>query len=112
MSAAALFQPGGPYGPDRQRRRRRAPQATHPRPMATRVRLAGSGAPTIVGGVTNVSKVVSSEPTLKVFNWEKLVLVIITSPVLEAVSNSPEFEISRPVRLVNPVEILANTLPL
>src|ERR1700722_17448770 len=96
----------------RQRRRRRAPQATHPRPMATRVRLAGSGAPTTVGGVTNVSKVVSSAPTLNEVKWEKLVLVIITSPLFEAVSNSPEFDISRPVRPVNPVEILASTLPL
>ncbi len=59
-----------------------------------------------------MSKVVNSEPTLKEVNWEKLVLVIITSPVFEAVSNCPEFEISRPVRPVDTVEILARTLPL
>jgi hypothetical protein len=103
---------GRPRGGGRQRRRRRVPQATHPRPMATRVRLAGSGALATVGGVTNVSKVVISAPTLKEVNWEKLVLVMITSPLFESVSNSPEFDISSPVRPVNPVAILARTLPL
>ena len=38
-----------------------------------------------------MSKVVICEPTLKEVNWEKLVLVVITSPPFEAVSNCPEF---------------------
>ena len=49
-----------------QRRRRQMRNATTPtRPMATSVRLAGSGTDAAVGGVTNVSKVVICEPTLK-----------------------------------------------
>ncbi len=44
------------------------PNATTPRPMATSVRLAGSGTDGTVGGVTNASKVVICEPTLNEVN--------------------------------------------
>ena len=65
-----------------------------------------------IGGVTNASKVVICEPYTERGQLEKLVLVMITSPPFEEVSNCPALFISRPVRPVKPVEISARTLPL